>query len=421
MELNMNDAKFIRDDISCIMAALSPLKETIKSDRKSIKSLLHFFSFVKDFRTPGKITYKLENILCICLLISMKGKFTSFYNAAIYIKVKKNYFKNLGLLDSDAVPSHDTLRRIFMYIDSNELRDCLIGRIKEFINKIVNKNDNETKYTLLSGDGKKFNGSGRKDSKNNVNVFNILNASSSVCISSTALDDKESEIKEFQRLLPKYNLANTMVTADAMHCQRKTAEIIVNNKGEYMLTVKDNNPGLREEIDRKMEGSKLTKISFNKCDYEILNLPSSYIGEDYPKQKAYVRMVSHKREGQKDYSPKYQHFITSTNSINLIVEAIDNRWEIEDGLHWFKDDFLKEDECTFTDKNSIQVMATFNNITYALYKIASAIFDDSCMAETRIRFEEHPEKMLYKLIPLMEKQNLSNLLKQNMKGRKGKN
>ena len=43
-------------------------------------------------------------------------------------------------------------------------------------------------------------------------------------------------------------------------------------------------------------------------------------------------------------------------------------------------------------------MATFNNITYALYRIASAIFDDSCMAETRIRYEERPEKMLEKLI-----------------------
>lgn len=37
-------------------------------------------------------------------------------------------------------------------------------------------------------------------------------------------------------------------------------------------------------------------------------------------------------------------------------------------------------------------MPTFNNITYALYRIASAIFDDSCMAETRIRYEECPEK-----------------------------
>lgn len=70
------------------------------------------------------------------------------------------------------------------------------------------------------------------------------------------------------------------------------------------------------------------------------------------------------------------------------------------------------------DKNAIKVMATFNNITYALYRIASAIFDDFCMAETRIRYEERPEKMLEKLIPLLEKQNLTMMLKENMKARK---
>ncbi|MGN1392743.1 MAG: hypothetical protein ACI4V7_01655 [Succinivibrionaceae bacterium] len=61
-------------------------------------------------------------------------------------------------------------------------------------------------------------------------------------------------------------------------------------------------------------------------------------------------------------------------------------------------------------------MATFNNIAYSLYRISSAIFDDNCMAETRIRFEDCPEKMLSKIIPLLEKQNLTNFLKSNMRG-----
>ena len=99
------------------------------------------------------------------------------------------------------------------------------------------------------------------------------------------------------------------------------------------------------------------------------------------------------------------------------MEAIDNRWQVEQ-FHNYKDDFLKEDKCTFTDKNAIQVMAIFNNIAYALYRIASAIFNDSCMAETRIRFKDCPEEMLALLVPLLEKQNLTMLLKQNMRGRK---
>ena len=391
----MNKTNILQNNIDSVVAILSPLKDKIKSNRKSINRLLHFFSFVSDFREKWKIKYKLENILCICLLLSMKGEFTSFYNAAIYIKVKANEFKKLGLIEDNNIPSHDTLRRIFMYIDANELRSTLIDKIKEFIYKIASSDKSyKDKTRLLSADGKTFNGSGRKNKLQNINVFNILDASSSICISSTPLTSKESEIKEIQRLLPKYDLDKTMVTCDALHCQRKTAEIIISKKGDYLFKVKDNQEALKQEIINEFKKNRfqIIKKTHNKC----------------------------KRNLKEDELVEDQYFITSTNNVELMIEAIDNRWEIEGGLHWFKDDFNKEDECTFTNKNAIQVMATFNNITYALYRIASAIFDNQVMAETRIRFKDHPEKMLYKLIPLLEKQNLSNLLKENLKGYKKK-
>ena len=51
------------------------------------------------------------------------------------------------------------------------------------------------------------------------------------------------------------------------------------------------------------------------------------------------------------------------------------------------------------DKHAIKVMAIFNNIAYGLYRLASAIFNDGSMAETRIRWQNCPEKMLSKLAP----------------------
>ena len=414
----MNNTKLIIDSMNDVTAVLSPLKNQIKSNRKSISRILHFFSFINDFRDKTKIKYKLENILCICLLISMRGEFTSFFNAAVFIKVKKTYFEKLGLIENNEIPSHDTLRRIFMYIDANDLRDVILKRINLLIEKITNHLNKNNKVRLISGDGKTFNGSGRKDNKRNVNVFNILDASKAICMTSIPLDDKESEITQFQRMLRYYNLQNTIVTADALHCHIGTARIITDKKGEYLLKVKDNNESLKKEIIFRLENhkDKIIKEKYNQCDYEILFLWDSYLGCEYPNIKAYIKMNSHKRIKQKDYNPEDQFFISSSNNKDLILEAVDNRWEIEGDFHWFKDDFSKEDECTFTDKNAIQVMATFNNITYAFYRLASAIFDDQIMAETRIRYKDSPEKMLYKLVPLLEKQNLAMLLKQNMRG-----
>ena len=367
------------------------------------------------------IKYDLDKILCICLLLAMRGKFTSFYHAAMFIKVRADYFRQLGLIEGNCIPSHDTLRRIFIKIDANELRDCLVNRIKAFLRKIVDKAPCcEEKVRLFSGDGKTFKGSGRKNSKRNVNVFNILDPSSELCLSSIPLEDKDSEIPTFQHALKFFSLKNTMVTADALHCQRETMSIILGKSGHFTVAVKDNQPSLKEVITRTFDNNKdtINKVEFNDCDYYIFPIDYELTEVEFPGTRAFIKMISHKRKDQVDYNPEPQYFISSSDNQQLIMETIDNRWHIESGYHWWKDDFLKEDECTFMDKNAIKVMATFNNITYALYRIASAIFDDSCMAETRIRYEECPEKMLEKLIPLLEKQNLTMLLKQNMKGTK---
>lgn len=46
------------------------------------------------------------------------------------------------------------------------------------------------------------------------------------------------------------------------------------------------------------EKHKIKHVDFNNCEYDILNLTTSYAGEDFPGQASYVKMVSHKREKQ---------------------------------------------------------------------------------------------------------------------------
>ena len=57
--------------------------------------------------------------------------------------------------------------------------------------------------------------------------------------------------------------------------------------------------------------------------------------EDFPGAKAFICMHSHKRKSQANYNPEAQYFISSADNIQLIMEAIDNRWSIESGLHWW--------------------------------------------------------------------------------------
>ena len=408
-----------------INTAMILVRSKLKRRKNFVKSLLHFFTDVGDFRMAGKTVYRLDDILCICLLLALKGKFTSFLGAAEYIRFRASYFRKLGLI-GDRIPSHDTLRRIFNEIDASELRDAILGRIRKLVDSTARTAGVSKKMRLLSGDGKAFKGSGRKDGRKNdkirnINVFNILDVSNAVCLASIPLDDKDSEIPAFQSLLRRFNLKNTMVTGDALHCQTKTMEIIIARGGHYTFTVKDNQSSRKAHIIDMMElnSKKIKNFCHNNCEYSVLVIDWGLADGDFPHAEAYVRMVSHKRADQADYNPQPQYFVSSSSNPLPAIETIDNRWCIENDLHGFKDGFNHEDSCTFMDKNAIVVMAVFNNISYSFYRLASAVFGHSGMAETRIRYEECPEEMLAKLIPLMEGQPHGASQKQHEGAQKG--
>lgn len=417
---NMNNETIaIRNDLHQLTLLFQDFNvdKELKFNKKTVNQLIHVFSSIPDFRKKGMVEYKLENIIGICLILALKGEFTSFYHIAMYVRIKHTYFEKLGLIEKNKIPSHDTFRRFFMNINANKLRDSILNKFYQFMNKIV---DAKKGKKMISGDGKKFNGSGRKNSINNVNVFNIYDVSNGICLSSVPLDDKESEIKEFQRMLPKYNLSNVVVTADALHCQKETSQIIIDGLGEYVFCVKDNQRLQKEYIEQSFNNHKEAIHTEQYCDYDLSFIHpgvNNIIGSDWPGEKTYIKVISYKRKMHKNNVPEVKYYISSSNDINLIKEAINNRWNIENGLHLFKDTYLKEDECTFMDKNSIKVMATLNNIVYGFYRIASAMLNES-MAETKIRYKDDPTKLIATVMPLLNKDTLPYEIKQKMRGLK---
>lgn len=413
-----NPRKVVADELATLSLYACHLPNPHKlNNKKVIEQLLHIVSEVTDFRDQMKIHYKLDHLLCICVLIALRGKFTSFLYVEDYIELNQKEFIRLGLIEKGKIPSHDTLRRLFMCLDVNELRDCLLYRIRDFLKKLCEADESSrNKTTLLSVDGKTFNGSGRKGKQANINVLNIYNASSGICLSSTPLVNKESEIPEAQRLLLKFNLEHTLVTADALHCQKNTCQIIIRKKGNYLFKVKENQLSLLNEIKARFGKIKKHKIvKYNQCEYEFYHLEDGYIGDEWPEAKVYARMVSHKRIHQADYNPEDQYFITSCSDENLIMEGIDNRWCIEGDFHQFKDLYTEEDACTFTDKNAVKCMAVINNIVYAIFRITAAINNEP-MRKTRIRYEDHPIEMIRVVLPILDKKNATQLINQNMRG-----
>lgn len=421
----MNNGITLLKELNSSVSLLIQEKDiSFDSFKRDIRFFLHLLDKIPDFRDKRLIDYSLSNLLLISLILIMKGEFKSFSYASQYISVYKQDFIKMGLIINDKVPSHDTLRRMFMLLDANSIKEIIINNLNSFLTKILN-NYSSSKKELISIDGKEFKGSGRsinsKKKMNNKNVLNVYNSSKEICIYSNPLDDKESEIKEAQEILNKYNLKNIVVTGDALHCQKRTCEIIVNKKGDYVFTVKENQSALLEEMKTRIVNSKsIISKSYNDCDYSILLLPSTYKGLEFAGQKAFIKMISNKRKNQNINKQTERYFLSSIKDPQLIVEAIDNRWKIENDLHKTKDEFFVEDNYKFTDKNAIKVMAALNNIAYSFFRITASFLQEKTPTITKIKFNKDPMEILEKITPLLNSREFNKLLNDNLKGKKSK-
>ena len=382
---------------------------------------LHLFNDLKDYRQPGKIQYKLSDILLLCFLsIIYEGK-TTCLGIYDHILVYKSRYEKYGLIKNGQIPSHDTIRRTLMCIDPVEFEEITIGRIYEFLQEL-RKCAQGTMYCHQSVDGKEARGSGRgegtKNPQRNINVLNVYSNSDCLCIHSKPVETKTNEIPVAQEILRMMDLKKTVITFDALHTQKETCNIITSKKGIYVAPVKDNQSGLREEIlarFKKYEQTpkkKITTLDTEKRNFRFISLPSNYDNCGFTGMKTFVEMVSHIRK-----KAITMYFISNTKDTELIAEAIERRWEIENNFHKEKDIYLNEDDIHFTNKTSINNIVILNNLALALAKIYGSISTNE-MRVAKKEFKAFPVECISKVQLIMKDTEIIKQVKSNLRRKK---
>ena len=94
-------------------------------------------------------------------------------------------------------------------------------------------------------------------------------------------DEKSNEITAVPELLGSLNIENSIITADAMSCQKEIVKKIREGKADYVISLKGNHPALLEDISLYFEHfsgelpSFVTKVKdhgrLEKRDYRLLN------------------------------------------------------------------------------------------------------------------------------------------------------
>ena len=201
------------------------------------------FELLVSFNDPRKrrgIRYPIECVLATALCAVLAGA-RSF--AALGDWAEDQDTKTLVRLGSKhgRPPSERTFRRVLGSIDVEELDRCT--------GTWMAKQMQLQAGAALALDGKTVRGSGDGEQKARHLLSAIVHENGAV-VAQTHVESKTNEITQVVPLLEPLNIEGTIVTGDALLTQQSIARYLVEQKGaDYVLSVKDNQPTLRQDIE----------------------------------------------------------------------------------------------------------------------------------------------------------------------------
>lgn len=221
-------------------------KEIIKLDVHKLPlegedGLFSVLATFTDSRKRRGIRHSLQSVLAVatCAVLAGQRAFTAIEEWAR--DQSKDDLRLLGCRFGRP-PSERTFRRVL-----NEAVD--VDEVDRKLGLWVARQESVLKGMGIALDGKTLRGS-REGQKKGVHLLSAVVHGSSVVIAQIRVSDKTNEIPCVKPLLSELDIEGAVVTADALHTQRETVRHLVEDrKADYVLTVKDNQPTLRQDIE----------------------------------------------------------------------------------------------------------------------------------------------------------------------------
>lgn len=278
-------------------------------------------------------------------------------------------------------PSKSTWYRVFGQIQIDKLEEKLIG----WANTAMTACQGELEKEGISIDGKTLRGS-KKQGAQKGHLLSAVTHSLGVVLGQVAVDDHTNEIGVVEALLVKLALEGKILTADALLTQKKVVKHVLEQKGDYLLLVKENQPRTyqaiatwfaEEPLRHEQNGyAKVTEKKHGRLTtwtIETTTALNTYLDWSGLQQAFKItRKVVYISTGE--LSEQVRYGITSLSPKSASPEQVlkykRNHWTIENRLHWVRAVIFDEDRSQVHCGNTHHVMATIRNLAISLLRLA---------------------------------------------------
>lgn len=281
----------------------------------------------------------------------------------------------------NGIPSRDCIRRLLIALKPESFQRCFQNWIAQAI-----PSDDIAPNRLVAIDGKTCRGS--HDARKNLGALHIVSAWASeegIALGQIATAAKSNEITAIPMLLEQIDLAKTIVTIDAMGCQKNIVEQIVLGKGDCVIAVKDNQPKLMtaiesffsEQIERDLEDlqyrvHETCEKGHGRIDertYYLTRTPADFApAADWPYVKAigYTMRWTTLTDGTQMSEVRY-YISTRYLSGKRFAEAVRGHWAIE-SMHWVLDVTFREDDSRTRERTLANNLSWLRRFAVTLLK-----------------------------------------------------
>jgi predicted transposase YbfD/YdcC len=353
-------------------------------DAGEVPGLLEVLARVPDPRARRGRRYLLTFVLAVAVACALAGA-RNFREAGDHAAdLPQELLARLGgtphpLARQIIAPSETRIRTLIQAIGAGFLDDLIGG----WLRALADAGRLDGLLTAIAIDGKWLRGV----LDGQVKLLSAMLHQEKVIIGQVRVPDGTTEVTQVKALLGGVDLDGAVVTADAAHSCRETAQYIAGKEedggreSDYFLFVKGNTPSLQRAAFDAIQASGPGRApDFSELDrsHGRVTRRSIWVADagdaDFPQASrvARIRRDAYDPDGCL-VSKEIVHAVTSLDAKKASAEALAGiargQWGIE-SVHWLRDTAYGEDASTGYAGNGPQVMATLRNLAISLLYLA---------------------------------------------------